>query len=70
MRTPFYPMKHIHHLRTSWLLGAMIIAVAAGEVLAWFVAKTFAIRCPAVAVAAISIGLVAAAVSWLYDGRE
>ncbi len=60
----------IHHLQARWLLVAMILAVIVGEAVAWYVAKTFELRFPAVAIAALCIGLVAAGASWLYDGRE
>lgn len=63
-------MKHIHHLKSSWLLLAMLVAVVVGETVAWYVTKTLDLRFPAVTVAAICIGLVAAGVSILYDGRE
>lgn len=63
-------MKHIHHLTTGGLVAAMLIAVAIGETIAWYVTKTFDIRFPAVAVGAVCIGTVGAVVSWLYDGRE
>ena len=63
-------MKHIHHLKTSWLLTAMILGVAVGETIAWWVSTTFDLRFPVVAVAAVSIGLVAAGTSAIYDGRE
>ncbi|PTX95729.1 hypothetical protein [Opitutus sp. ER46] len=63
-------MKHIHHLKARWLLAAMLVAVVAGETIAWSVTKAFDIRFPAIAVAAVCIGLVAMSVSWLYDGRE
>jgi hypothetical protein len=60
----------IHHLRARWLFAAMLAAVIVGETAAWFLAKTFEFRFPAIAVGAICIGLVAAGASWLYDGRE
>jgi hypothetical protein len=63
-------MKHIHHLRASWLFVAMVIAVALGESVAWFISKSFDLRFPSVAVGAVCIGLVAGGVSVLYDGRE
>lgn len=63
-------MKHIHHLKASWLLAAMVIVVLIGETIAWYVTKLFDLRFPAVAVGAVCVGLVAAAASWLYDGRE
>ena len=63
-------MKHIHHLTASWLLVAMVIAVALGETIALTVSKAFSFRCPVVAVAALCIGLVAGGVSLIYDGSE
>jgi predicted MFS family arabinose efflux permease len=63
-------MKRIHHLRASWLFAAMIVAVVIGETLAWYISRILDWRFPAVAVGAVCVGLVAAAASWLYDGRE
>jgi hypothetical protein len=63
-------MKHIHHLRASWLFATMVLAVVAGETIAWYVTKAFDLRFPMVAVATVCIGLVAAGAAWLYDGRE
>ncbi len=63
-------MKHIHHLKASWLFAAMVAAVIVGEVLGNVVCRTWNLRCPSVAIAAVCIGLVAAVVSLLYDGRE
>lgn len=63
-------MKHIHHLRASWLFVAMLIAVAIGETVGWWVCKTLDLRFPTVAIAAVSIGAVAITVSYLYDGSE
>jgi hypothetical protein len=63
-------MKHIHHLKASWLFAAMIAAVIIGEIVGSVVCRALDVRCPSVAIAAISVGLVAAIVSALYDGRE
>lgn len=63
-------MKTIHHLKARWLLTAMLAAVLVGELITWFVTQQFGWRFPAVAVAAVSVGLVAAVVSCIYDGRE
>ena len=63
-------MKHINHLTTTSLLIAMAVALLVGETIAWYVTKLLEVRFPAVAVGAVCIGLVVAAVSWLYDGTE
>ncbi len=63
-------MKHIHHLRASWLFLAMLVAVAIGETVAWYISRSFEMRFPVVAVGAVCVGLVAGGVSVLYDGRE
>ncbi len=63
-------MKHIHHLRASWLFAAMLVAVVAGEFVGWWVCRALDVRFPAVAIAAVCVGLVALSVSYLYDGSE
>ncbi len=60
----------IHHLKARWLVASMVAAVIIGEIVAAKVAETFTIRVPAVPVAAVCVGLVAAVVALLYDGRE
>lgn len=60
----------IHHLKARWLLAAMVVAVIIGELVGAMVADAFSIRVPAVPVAAFCVGLVAAIVSLIYDGRE
>jgi hypothetical protein len=60
----------IKHLRASWLLLAMLIVVTLGEVIAWQICTAFGWRFPAVTIAAVCIGLVAAFVSWQYDGLD
>lgn len=63
-------MKAIHHLKARWLLTAMVVAVVAGEFVAWQVTRALHWRFPSVAVGAVCVGAVAAVVAWLYDGRE
>lgn len=63
-------MKTIHHLKARWLLATMLLAVTVGELVAWQVTTALKWRFPSVAVAAVCVGLVAAGVAWLYDGRE
>ena len=63
-------MKHIHHLSTAGLLAATAVAILIGETIGWYVAKAFDLRFPAFTVAVLCVGLVAAGVSILYDGRE
>ena len=63
-------MKMLHTLKTSWLIAAMVVAVAVGEALGWQISRAFDVRFPAVAVAALSVGLVAVVVSFLYDGSD
>lgn len=60
----------IHHLKARWLLAAMVVAVVIGELVASKAADMFGIRVPPVPVAAFCVGLVAAIVALLYDGRE
>jgi hypothetical protein len=60
----------IHHLKARWLVASMVVAVVIGELVASKVADWFSIRVPAVPVAAVCVGLVAAVVALLYDGRE
>lgn len=63
-------MKRIHHLKDSWLLAAMVLAVLVGETIGWYVTNLFQWRFPVVAIAAVCVGIVAATVSVLYDGTE
>lgn len=60
----------IHHLKARWLILSMVVAAIIGELVASKVADTFSIRVPPVPVAAFCVGLVAAVVALLYDGRE
>ena len=63
-------MKHIHHLSTLGLLSAMAVAVVIGELAAWSLTRAFDLRFPAFTVAVFCVGVVAAIVSVIYDGRE
>jgi len=63
-------MKHIHHLKTSWLFAAIVAAVIVGELVGSVVCRALDMRCPSVAIAAISVGVVLALVSVVYDGTE
>jgi VIT1/CCC1 family predicted Fe2+/Mn2+ transporter len=63
-------MKHIHHLSTTGLVAATAVAVIIGETIGWYVTRLLDIRFPAFTVGMVCIGLVAATVSVLYDGRE
>lgn len=63
-------MKHIHTLKARWLLLAMLLTTVIGETLAWQLARTFQFRFNAVTVAALCIGLTAAVVAVIYDGRD
>jgi hypothetical protein len=63
-------MKHIHHLKARWLVATMLTAIVASETAAWYVCQTFNLHFPATAVGALSVGLVAVAVSVLYDGED
>lgn len=63
-------MKLIKHLRTPWLLGAMIVATVVGEFLAWKICGVLGLRFPPVPVAALCVGAVAAFVAWQYDGVD
>lgn len=66
----FSAMKPIHHLSTAGLLAACVGAVIVGEATAWYVTKALDMRFPVFTVGVVCIGIVAAAVSFLYDGRE
>ncbi|MDO8541385.1 MAG: hypothetical protein Q7S40_13175 [Opitutaceae bacterium] len=63
-------MKTFHTLKASWLLAAMILVAVVGEFIAWHVTQFFHWRFPAVAIAAVCVGLVAAVVAEFYDGRD
>ena len=63
-------MKHIHHLKASWLFAAMVAAVVVAEIVGNVVCRALDVRCPTVAIAAVSVGLVAGIVAAIYDGRE
>lgn len=63
-------MKVIHHLTPWRLLVAMAGAVVVGEMTGWVVTQQLGIRFPVVGIGAISVGLVVAMISWLYDGRD
>ena len=63
-------MKKLKTLKTSWFLLAMIVAVVIGELIGKAVANAFAVRVPAVPVAALCVGLVAFTVSLIYDGTD
>ena len=63
-------MKHIHHLKARWLLTAMVVAVIVGEIAGKAACSALNVRFPAFAVGALCVGLVAAGVSVIYDGRD
>ena len=63
-------MRMLHTLKTSWLVLAMVVAVAIGEAFAGQLSVIFGVRFSAVAVGAASIGVVALIVSLVYDGRD
>ena len=63
-------MKHIHTLKARWLLLAMIATTVLGETVAWQISRSFGFRFSPVVVAAVCVGLTAAIVAALYDGRE
>jgi hypothetical protein len=63
-------MKTIHHLKTPWLILAMLAAVVVGEFATWYASRLLNVRFPPVAVGAVCVGLVAAVVAWCYDGNE
>lgn len=60
----------LHTLKTSWLVVAMVVTVAIGEALGSQISRAMGIRFPAVAVAAVCVGLVAVVVSLIYDGCD
>lgn len=63
-------MKHIHTLKARWLLLAMLLTTVIGETVAWQISQSFHVRFNPVPVAAVCIGLTAAAIAFLYDGRD
>ncbi len=63
-------MKTFHTLKARWLLTAMVLTVVLGEIIAWYVTRLFHWRFPAVAIAAVCVGLVGALVAEFYDGQD
>ena len=61
-------MKKLKTLKTSWLLGAMLLAVVAAEYLFSVLTKFVSIPLSPAAIAALAVGAVAVAVSIIYDG--
>lgn len=63
-------MRTFHHLKASWLIAAMVLAVAIGEFTVWQITKMMGWRFPSIAVAAVCVGIVAALTAIFYDGQE
>jgi hypothetical protein len=53
-----------------WLVLAMLLVTAIGELLAWQACNALGFRFPALAIGAVCVGLTATVVSLLYDGHE
>lgn len=56
--------------KDSWFFAAIVAAIIVGEIAAWEVARHFGLRSNPLVVAFLSVGLVAAVVSGLYDGVD
>jgi hypothetical protein len=63
-------MKIIKHLKMSWFLGAMIVAIAVAEFVAWQVAQVFNVRFEPVLAGTLAVLAVAVFVSVSYEGTE
>ena len=63
-------MKRFKTLKTSWFMSSLIVAVIGGEILRRMVIESFALRVPALPVAALCVGGMAFAISLLYDGND
>jgi predicted MFS family arabinose efflux permease len=61
-------LKRIHHLKTSSFIIAMVVAVAIGETVGWYVSRIFDYQLSMIVIGVVSIGIMAGLVSWLYDG--
>lgn len=63
-------MKATRKFKPSWFLTGLAVAILVGELIAWEVSSRFGLRSNPVFVAFLSVGLVAAMVSVLYEGVD
>lgn len=63
-------MRKFKTLKTSWFLSVMTVAVIFGEILRRLLVENFGLRLPGLPVAAFCVGIVAVAVSLVYDGSD
>ena len=63
-------MKTTRKFKTSWFMIASVAAVIVGEVIAWSLAEKFDLHTNPLVVGVLSVGLVGAIVSVLYDGCD
>ena len=62
-------MKRLHTLKESWLLAAVVAALALGEAIAWYLAGVLGVGFDPIAVGVATVVLLGMGVAWLYDGR-
>ena len=63
-------MKTARRFNQAWFMFAVVAAIVVGEVIAWQVANRFDLRANPVVVAFLSVGIVAAITSILYEGCD
>ena len=63
-------MKTARTFKGSWFLFAIVVAILIGEIAAWEVSSRFGIRNNPLVVAFLSMGLVAAMASVLFEGAD
>jgi hypothetical protein len=63
-------MKPIRTFKGSWFLLAMGIAILIGEIVAWEASSRLGIRNNPLVVAFVSMGLVVAIASVIYEGAD
>ena len=64
------PMKTARTFKGSWFLFAMVVAILIGEIVAWEVSNRLGIRNSPLVVAFLSMGLVAAVASVVYEDAD
>lgn len=63
-------MKATRKFKNSWFLTAIVVAILAGELIAWEISSRFGVRSNPLVVAFLCTGLIAAMVSVLYEGVD
>lgn len=63
-------MRKFKTLKTSSFVSAVVAAVLAGEVIRRALMQALELRVPAIPVAALCVGLVAAVIALTYDGTD